>query len=81
MADFFLFIEFKWLNFVFERECDAHGLTALMADVINWAVVEKRGGFARGEFVFSHEEMDCSSVFLVLDNFTAALAERCCGVL
>ena len=23
-----------------------------MADVINWAVVEKRGGFARGEFVF-----------------------------
>lgn len=47
MAAFFLFIEIRSLNFVFERKDETHGLATLMAYVIKRAEIQKPSGFPR----------------------------------
>ena len=51
---FFLVMWFRGL-FVFKRKNDAHRLTTLMALIVDRAKVDKRSGFAGGEFVFTDE--------------------------
>lgn len=64
-----------------KREGDAHWLAALVVTVNYGAEINEGRSFASRKFVLSDEQMNFSPVFLVLDDFPAALAVWGCRVL